>query len=172
MNDDTHDDDDALKESYDFSREFKIFRSKRLSFSLHDDKQVLDWIVKNQAFHLVHGNVIWKRMEEQNLVNGRTWESLKERFQTHISRHLNQYKLSRPNIWRIELGLGALEDVKLFCDTDRKDESSRRQCPDTKESCKFSHEPLNDMTRTLLLKVRNILDNLIKVIMLCYILAY
>jgi len=27
-----------------------------------------------------------------------------------------------------------------------------RQCGETKESCKFSHEPLNDMTRTLLLK--------------------
>ena len=27
-----------------------------------------------------------------------------------------------------------------------------RQCPDDRESCKFSHEPLNDTTRTLLLK--------------------
>ena len=156
MNDDNYDDNDALEEPDDCSREYEIFRSKRLPFSLHDDQLVLDWIIKNQAFHLIHGNVIWKRMEEQNIVNKRTWECLKERFQTHISRHLNQYKLSRPNIWRIELGLGALEDVKLFCDTDREDESSRRQCPDTRESCKFSHEPLNDMTRTLLLKVRGL----------------
>merc|ERR1719320_1920996 len=27
-----------------------------------------------------------------------------------------------------------------------------RQCPDTAETCKFSHEPLNDTTRTLMLK--------------------
>ena len=124
MNDDNYDDNDALEEPDDCSREYEIFRSKRLPFSLHDDQLVLDWIIKNQAFHLVHGNVIWKRMEQQNLVNKRTWESLKERFQTHISLHLNQYKLSRSNIWRIELGLGVLEDVKLFCDTDMEDESS------------------------------------------------
>ena len=30
-----------------------------------------------------------------------------------------------------------------------------RQCPDTAETCKFSHEPLNDTTRTLMLKVRH-----------------
>ena len=35
-----------------------------------------------------------------------------------------------------------------------------RDCGETKESCQFSHEPLNDMTRTLLLKVNKEYDTL------------
>ena len=34
------------------------------------------------------------------------------------------YKLSRPNIWRVEEGLGILEAKTLFCDTDMEEESS------------------------------------------------
>ena len=75
-----------------------------------DDQKILDCcIVKNQAFHLLQGNVIWKRMEDVIFGNERTWESLKERFLTHISRHLNMYKISRSNIWRVEKSLGILE---------------------------------------------------------------
>ena len=51
-------------------------------------------------------------------------ESLKDRFLTHISRHLNMYKLSRSNIWRVEEGLGILEAKTMFCDTDMEEESS------------------------------------------------
>ena len=43
---------------------------------------------------------------EVNFGDKMTWECLKERFQAHVSRHLNQYKLSRPNIWRVEESLG------------------------------------------------------------------
>ena len=80
--------------------------------------------MKNQAFHLLQGNVIWKRMEDVIFGNERTWESLKERFLTHISRHLNMYNLSKPNIWRVEKGLGILEAKTMFCDTDMEEESS------------------------------------------------
>ena len=128
---DNDDDDNAFEEADDLtylnntcSREYKEFRSKRLSFSRHDDQQILEWIIKNQAFHLVQGNVIWKRMEEQNLGIDRTWKSLKDRFETHICGHLHQYKLSRSNIWKIEKGLGILEDNDMVCDTDMEDEAS------------------------------------------------
>ena len=100
------------------------FKSRRLVFSISDDRKILDWIVKNQAFHLLPGNVIWKRMEDVIFGNERTWESLKDRFLTHISRHLNMYKLSRSNIWRVEKGLGILEAKTMFCDTDMEEESS------------------------------------------------
>ena len=32
------------------SRQFMVFRSKRLPFPIHEDQQMLDWIVKNQLF--------------------------------------------------------------------------------------------------------------------------
>ena len=107
-----------------FSREYVDFKSRRLVFSISDDQKILDWIVKNQAFHLLQGNVIWKRMEDVIFGNERTWESLKERFLTHISRHLNMYKISRSNIWRVEKSLGILEAKTMFCDTDMEEESS------------------------------------------------
>ena len=99
----------SMNSNSHFSREYVDFKSRRLVFSISDDQKILDWIVKNQAFHLLQGNVIWKRMEDVIFGKERTWESLKERFLTHISRHLNMYNLSKPNIWRVEKGLGILE---------------------------------------------------------------
>ena len=99
----------SMNSNSHFSREYVDFKSRRLVFSISDDQKILDWIVKNQAFHLLLGNVIWKRMEDVIFGNERTWESLKERFLTHISRHLNMYKISRSNIWRVEKSLGILE---------------------------------------------------------------
>ena len=58
------------------------------------DQQILDFILDNKRQGEVGGVEMWKLMEERGAVEGRSWQSLKERFRKTIVTKLRTYGLT------------------------------------------------------------------------------
>ena len=70
--------------------------SKNCNFySKEEDLKIISFIVDNKRFLCVGGNKLWKIMEERAILDGRSWQSMKERFRKVISPKINQYKLDK-----------------------------------------------------------------------------
>jgi len=74
---------------------------KRLSayYTIEEDKQIIEYIVSvsqdNHAMLSLKGNTFWKLLEEKQVLPGRTWQSLKNRFLKNVNKHLDCYGLSQ-----------------------------------------------------------------------------
>ena len=64
-------------------------------YSKEEDLKIISFIVDNKRFLDVGGNELWKLMEERAVLDGRSWQSMKERFRKVISPKINQYKLDK-----------------------------------------------------------------------------
>ena len=64
-------------------------------YSKEEDLKIISFIVDNKRFLDVGGNELWKIMEERAVLDGRSWQSMKERFRKVISPKINQYKLDK-----------------------------------------------------------------------------
>ena len=63
-------------------------------YSKDEDLKIIQFIIDNKRFDDVKGNELWKVLEERNVLKGRTWQSMKERFRKVIVNKLNQYKIN------------------------------------------------------------------------------
>ena len=64
-------------------------------YSKQEDLKIVNFIFENKRFADVKGNELWKLMEEREVVEGRTWQSLKERFRKIILKNINNYRLEK-----------------------------------------------------------------------------
>ena len=64
-------------------------------YSTEEDLKIISFIVENRRYLDVGGNELWKIMEERTIVEGRSWQSMKERYRKVISPKINQYKLEK-----------------------------------------------------------------------------
>ena len=65
------------------------------SYSRDEDLKIIEFISENKRFDDVKGNELWKIMVDRNVVEGRTWQSLKERFRKVIMKKIRQYGLPK-----------------------------------------------------------------------------
>lgn len=72
------------------------------TYTLMEDQTILDYISNTCRYSQVNGNALWKLMEDRNLLDGRTWQSMKERFRKRIIHRLERYKLSSQNLERFQ----------------------------------------------------------------------
>ena len=86
-----HEKQESPREKY--LKDFKDFKSKRKPYRKDEDKQILEWILKNQSFNLLGGKTIWKIMEPKVCNNQRPWESLQERFNKSILPNIESYNM-------------------------------------------------------------------------------
>ena len=63
---------------------------KRLEYLGSEDKDILDFIIEEQAFSRTGGHALYKKMAAEKVVEGRTRCSLRNRF-IHIMDNLNKY---------------------------------------------------------------------------------
>ena len=63
-------------------------------YSKDEDMKIIQFIIDNKRFDDVKGNELWKVLEERNVLKGRTWQSMKERFRKVIVNKLSQYKIN------------------------------------------------------------------------------
>merc|ERR1719319_881391 len=76
-------------------REFKMFKSARYSYSKKEQLEMLQFIFKRKAYKLLKGNVIWQRMEENYVCEGRrTWQSMKEHFRKQVMPKIQQFGIT------------------------------------------------------------------------------
>ena len=49
-------------------------------YSRTEDEMILHYIARMQAYNRVGGNQLWKKMEMERVVEGRTWRSMRNWF--------------------------------------------------------------------------------------------
>ena len=60
-------------------------------YSPSDDKAILSYIINNEEYSKVKGTQLWERMEELQVVKGRSFRSMQRRFQQGILRKIGSY---------------------------------------------------------------------------------
>ncbi|XP_042218202.1 uncharacterized protein LOC121863567 isoform X1 [Homarus americanus] len=66
---------------------------KRSPYTVKEDMKILQYINDNEAFSEVKGRDFWQRMEKDDIVQTRTWQSLKERFRMRILPNIKRFNL-------------------------------------------------------------------------------
>ena len=66
-------------------------------YSKVEDVKILDFIIRNKRFQDIRGNELWKIIEARNLLENRSWQSMKERFRKSILPKISQYDVD-PNV--------------------------------------------------------------------------
>ena len=107
---------------YKFETAFCDFRAKMIPFTKDETGKMIEWIVNNQAFHLLEGDTIWKRMELSGLLEERSWKSMKTHFHKNVLSFLDETKVSREVRWKLEACLKNPDAVEFFCDADIESE--------------------------------------------------
>ena len=60
-------------------------------YTAEEDKDILKFIVENNRLDDVKGRALWELMQERGVANGRSHQSMKERFRKTISKNIEDY---------------------------------------------------------------------------------
>ncbi|XP_034245438.1 uncharacterized protein LOC117647667 [Thrips palmi] len=78
---------------------------KRVEYTQHDRKKIVDFIVQTQSFDQVLGKTLWKRMELK--IKNHSWQSLKEHFLKRVMPFIGTFNLSKDEINKFRSGMKA-----------------------------------------------------------------
>ena len=88
------------------AREGNNNREARMSYNRSEDLAILGFIIDNKRYSDVGGVEMWKLMEEREVVVGRSWQSMKERFRKKILTNIKSYNLSKEHLKAFTSGGG------------------------------------------------------------------
>jgi hypothetical protein len=71
-------------------------------YSRGEEEAVVNYFMKNGGYSIRGGNAVWKKMEEEWICPGRTWQSLIERFGKNIKKSLKQFEVSKPQLEEVD----------------------------------------------------------------------
>ena len=115
---------EAEKEKEVIPDVFKI--SKRLPYSTAEEQEIINYLLKYGGFLSKGGNVLWKSMEKSAMVcPGRSWQSLKERFNKTTCNHLHVFGIKKRDL--IEGGGENRQAVAVYVQPSENDEASPRK---------------------------------------------
>ena len=99
-------DDDDMEESGPVKKK-PVKAYAKMLYCKNEQQEIIDWIVKNEAYKSLKGNEIWKQMQEDNVGRGRTWQSLKEHFRKTLIGQIHTFGLSDEiqNNFKVAMGL-------------------------------------------------------------------
>ena len=80
------------------NRDFWYKTKHRTPFSRGEEETMVKYFLRKGGYSTKGGNTVWKRMEEDWICPGRTWQSLRERFEKHIDTKLRQFGVSRQQL--------------------------------------------------------------------------
>ena len=81
-------------------------------YSRTKDEMILHYIARMQAHNRVGGNQLWKKMEMGRVVEGRTWQSMRNRFHRILINAIGEgetYNLTEEQIF-LFINRGEIED--------------------------------------------------------------
>ena len=90
------DDDDSGAETEKENR--REARKNAKMYSRQEDKKIIKYILENRRWEDVKGRAMWELLEQREIVPGRTWQSLKERFLKIIKRNVKD----NPHIYNLD----------------------------------------------------------------------
>ena len=169
------DDDNESENSYLASErrlDFSMFRLGSRQFSRQEDDQILSWIVKYKAFHLIKMNTIWIRMAKTEVFEGRPWQLMKKHFVDNIFPSLTQYRISKCDQLKLRASMEDEGNGILIEDTDVEVEDSSsdggvvkpimKRFESTRETRKREEDDSTDTEDSIAKKVRRIRRSLRK----------
>ena len=71
---------------------------QRTPYSEQEEREMIDYFLKYGGFLCKGGNLVWKRMEESKCVPGRSWQSLKERFNKYTCQKLHLFGVKKRDL--------------------------------------------------------------------------
>ena len=88
-------------------------REVRKSYVRAEDLAILGFIADNKRYGDVGGVEMWKLMEEREVVVGRSWQSMKERFRKKILTNIKNYNLSKEHLRGFTSGGGKEKQKRM-----------------------------------------------------------
>ena len=84
-----------------------VFKTTRSPYTAAERAEIVEGLVKREAFGMLKGNAIWKLMEKEGVCGGRrSWQSLKEQFKKVIGPEINAYGLDQKDLKEFRSALG------------------------------------------------------------------
>ena len=88
------------KENFDKDYWYKL--KYRTPFTRGEEEAIVKYFLDHGGFSIRGGNTVWKKMEDDWVIPGRTWHSLRERFEKHIEPHLRQFGSSKTEMLKAD----------------------------------------------------------------------
>ena len=76
----------------------KVGARHRASYTLAEERAVVEDLLAHGGYSQRGGTLLWRRMETSGVCPGRTWQSLKGRFDKHILFNLNKFGVSKTDL--------------------------------------------------------------------------
>jgi len=73
-------------------------------YTPEEDWIIVQYISVNERQSQVQGNALWKLMERQKIVPGRSWQSLKDRFKKNIMKKIDSYNMDDESLRKFKKG--------------------------------------------------------------------
>jgi hypothetical protein len=86
-------------------REFWYNSRFRQPYSRGEEEAVVNFFLRNGGYSLKGGNTVWQKMEEDWICPGRTWQSLRERFDKSIEKNLKLFGVSQEQLKEVDRNL-------------------------------------------------------------------
>jgi len=119
----------------------KVFKTTRSPYTASERAEIVEGLVKREAFGMLKGNAIWKLMEKEGVCGGRrSWQSMKEQFKKVVGPEIDSYGLDPTDLnqFRAVLGDSNLKSTKKSAEASRypavvNDGGSRRKTRERRE---------------------------------------
>lgn len=95
------------------AEEGNVSREVRVSYVRAEDLAILGFIADNKRYGDVGGVDMWKLMEQREVVVGRSWQSMKERFRKKIVTNIKSYNLSKEQLKGFTAGGGKEKQKRM-----------------------------------------------------------
>ena len=94
-----------------FEADYRHHKVKGQPYCKKEQIQIVEWIIKYNAFKSLGGNSVWQRMEEARVGRGRSWQSLKEHFKKVVIGQIHTFGLTQAVKDKFKVGMGKMEEV-------------------------------------------------------------
>jgi len=85
-----------------YKKDARGFRKNAKQYTEEEDLNILKYIEENQMFENVKGRKVWQEIEEKNILEGRTWQSMKERFRKVMMTRIKSYGLIEETVQKFK----------------------------------------------------------------------
>ena len=112
----------------------KAFKTSRSAYTAPERAEIVEELVKREAYKMLKGNAIWKVLEKEGVCRGkRSWQSLKEQFKKAIAPEIGSYGLDQNELDKFKAALGEPKKSNV-----KSTEASKYPAP----QCAYSINPV------------------------------
>ena len=70
----------------------------RLPYSSSEERAMVNFFLQEGGYRIRKGRAIWIKMESKKICNGRTWQSMKSRWEKYVSKDLSNFNVTTEDL--------------------------------------------------------------------------